>query len=449
MHSEQKAGNMKDVLPKPPLEGLAELVRAIATGDLHPNHYLQLLESRFSSLEPLIQAFVPESQDPFTRLRRELKSLEARFPEPGKRPPLYGVPVGVKDVIHVEGFPTRAGSLLPPEVLAGPQGPLVRRLKELGALILGKTHTCEFAYLAAAPTRNPHDPDRTPGGSSSGSAAAVACGMCPLAIGTQTVGSTLRPAAFCGIIGFKPTFGRIPTEGIIPLSPSLDHVGLFTRDLGGMLLAASLLCRDWRGATPQVDSPCIGIPEGPYIRRAGQRSLDHFQAVIRKLAEAGFRIKLLRIMDNFQEIAHRHHRLLAGEAALVHQSWFREFGSLYRQQTRALMERGMTVSPKELETYRASCIQLRESLGEVMEREGLTVWLAPTTVGPAPLGLHSTGESIMNLPWTHAGLPALSIPAGRSPEGLPMGVQLVGRWMEDEELFAVAQSLLPALRAPS
>lgn len=439
---------MKNVLPTPPLEGLAELVRALAMGDLHPNHYLQLLKRRFSHLEPLVQAFVPEAQDPFSRLEKELESLEAGFPEPGKRPPLYAIPVGVKDVIHVEGFPTRAGSLLPPEVLAGPEGPLVRRLRGLGALVLGKTHTSEFAYLAPAPTRNPHDLDRTPGGSSSGSAAAVACAMCPLAIGTQTVGSILRPAAFCGVVGFKPSFGRIPTEGSIPLSPSLDHVGLFTRDLEGMALAASLLCHDWRESTT-VEEPLIGIPDGPYIRRASQRCLDHLQGVMGRLLEAGFRIKLLKVMENFEEIAHRHHRLLAGEAAWVHRRWFKEFGSRYRKETRALMERGMTVSPKELETYRLSRIRLRETLGEVMEREGLAVWLAPPTVGPAPLGLHSTGESIMNLPWTHAGLPALSIPAGKTPEGLPMGVQLVGKWMQEEELMAVAQRLLPFLPTSS
>lgn len=438
---------MHSVVPKGPMEGLADLAKAIGQGGLHPGHYLELLEQRYRATEPVVQTMVPQEEEPFSRLTHEMGELEKKFSKGFKKPPLYGIPVAIKDVIHVDGFPTRAGSRLPPEVLTGPEGPVVQRLRGLGALILGKTHTAEFAYLAPPPTRNPHDPERTPGGSSSGSAAAVACGICPLALGTQTAGSTLRPAAFCGVVGFKPSFGRIPTEGIIPLSPSLDHVGLFTRDLEGMILAASLLYTDWREPRPP-EEPLLGIPEGPYLRRGGQESLDHLQKVISRLVEAGFRIRPLRIMENFEEIAHRHNRLMAGEAARVHEPWFSEFRALYRPETRALIERGMTVSPAEVETYRESRLRLRETLVDIMEREGLSLWLAPATVGPAPVGLHSTGESIMNLPWTHAGLPALAIPSGTAAQGLPMAVQLVGRWMGDEELLALARRVLLVLALP-
>lgn len=435
---------MKRAVPKLPLEGLAELAKAMAQGDLHPGHYVELLRQRFISLEPLVRAFVPQEKEPWGSVILEIEELEKRFSAPDQRPPLYALPVGVKDVIHVEGFPTRAGSLVPAELLTGEEGPLIRNLRQLGAIPLGKTQTAEFAYLAPAPTRNPHDLDRTPGGSSSGSAAAVACGLCPLAIGTQTVGSTIRPAAYCGIVGFKPSFGRLPTEGIIPLSPSLDTVGLFTRDLEGMLLVSSLVLPGWRKPKP-FHQAILGVPEGPYLSRAGQESLSHFGKALEKLQAAGLAIKKVQIMENFEEIAHRHNRLMAAEAAIVHMSWFQRFSHLYRPETRALIERGVTVGQSELEQYRESRLRLRESLCLIMEERGLDFWIAPATVGPAPPGLLSTGESIMNLPWTHAGLPALALPAGTTAQGLPMGLQLVGGWMKDEELLGAAGLLGQAL----
>src|SRR5262249_2824459 len=161
-------------------------------------------------------------------------------------PSLYGVLIGVKDIFRATGFPTRAGSRLPPELLAGDEASCVTLLKSRGALILGKTVTAEFAYIDPGPTRNPYNLDHTPGGSSSGSAAAVAAGYCSLALGTQTIGSVIRPASYCGIVGFKPSYDRIPTDGVIHVSKALDHVGLLMQDVPGMALAASILCREWR-----------------------------------------------------------------------------------------------------------------------------------------------------------------------------------------------------------
>ncbi|MEJ5376885.1 MAG: amidase [bacterium] len=435
---------MKNVIPKTPMEGLAELAAAMARGDLHPLHYLELLQRRFQSLEPLVQAFVPQEEEILGRLARDMVKLQESFPESKGRPALYAVPVGVKDIIHVRGFPTRAGSLIPQEVLGGDEGPLLGRLRELGAIPMGKTHTAEFAYLAPAPTRNPHDLDRTPGGSSSGSAAAVACGLCPLALGTQTVGSTLRPAAYCGIVGFKPSFGRLSTQGTIPLSPSLDHMGLFTRDLEGMLLVCSLLLPQWREPRT-VELQALGVPEGPYLQRAGQESLSHFKGALKKLQAAGFQVTWIRVMENFEELALRHNRLMAAEAAMVHSQWFGRFRDLYRPETRALIERGMTVSQREMDVYRESRLRLRDALDQIMEEKGISLWISPATVGPPPLGIHSTGESIMNLPWTHAGLPALALPAGTNPQGLPMALQLVAGWMKDEELLHGAGLVAQAL----
>ena len=169
--------------------------------------------------------------------------------------------MGVKDIIRVDGFPTRAGSRLPPHLFAGPQAACVTALRRAGALVLGKTVTTEFAGFEPGPTANPHRPGHTPGGSSSGSAAAVAAGYCPLALGTQTIGSVIRPAAFCGIVGFKPSLGRIATAGLVDFSPAVDTVGIFTQDLAGMGSVAAVLCGEWRRRT-EADKPVLGVPLG-------------------------------------------------------------------------------------------------------------------------------------------------------------------------------------------
>ena len=210
---------------------LAELLRALRSGGAALTDYLDELAEVFDRREPEVHAFLPEPGR-FGRLRRQAKELEDRFPEPEERPPLFGLPVAVKDIFHADGFPTRAGSRVPPDLLAGPEAVAVTRLKEAGALILGKAVTTEFAYFGPGPTRNPHDPECTPGGSSSGSAAAVAAEMSPLALGTQTIGSISRPASYCGVVGFKPSYDRVSRAGVVPLSPALDHVGFFVR--GGM-----------------------------------------------------------------------------------------------------------------------------------------------------------------------------------------------------------------------
>jgi len=196
-----------------------ELARAFRSGELPLTNYISQIETFFEECEPSILAFIPE-ENRFERLRKDAQELIWRFPDPKNRPPLFGMTVGVKDIFHVDGFTTQAGSRLPAHELQGNEAESVTRLKNAGALILGKTVTTEFAYFTPGPTRNPHDPAHTPGGSSSGSAAAVGAGLCPLALGTQTIGSLIRPAAFCGTVTLKPTYDRISRSGVIPLSPS-------------------------------------------------------------------------------------------------------------------------------------------------------------------------------------------------------------------------------------
>jgi Asp-tRNA(Asn)/Glu-tRNA(Gln) amidotransferase A subunit family amidase len=406
---------------------------------------LERLEARFAEREPELQAFLPE-EGRFERLRREADALLAAWPDPERRPALFGVPVGIKDIFHVDGFQTRAGSRLPPEELRGPEGPAVAALRKHGALIVGKTVSTEFAYFAPGPTRNPHDPERTPGGSSSGSAAAVAAGLCALALGTQTIGSINRPAAFCGVVGFKPTYGRISTEGVIPLAPSLDHVGTFTADVESAALAAGLLCEDWLPATP-TRRPVLGIPEGPYLDRPSEEGRAHFRATCRRLADAGYEIRSVPVMADFEDVVTGHRRLMAAETARVHQDWFPRFRDLYAPQTVELIERGRPVTEKEMERDRDTKRALGHELAGAMDTHGIELWISPPALGPAPRGLGNTGDPIMNLPWTSVGMPTLGIPAGVSAEGLPMGLQVIGGVLEDESLLAWGLDLERVLRS--
>jgi len=407
---------------------------------------LDRLEALFAVREPDVRAFMPEERR-FERLRRETAALAERWPDPARRPPLFGVLVGVKDIFHVDGFETRGGSRLPPAELAGPEAASVTALKAAGALTMGKTVSTEFAFFAPGPTRNPWNLEHTPGGSSSGSAAAVAAGLCPLALGTQTIGSLLRPAAFCGVMGFKPSYERISRDGVIPLAPSYDHVGFFTPDAAALERAAAVLCQSWRPGAVAPRKPRLGVPEGPYLERAAGEGLVHFREVCRRLAAAGYEVESVPAMEDFGEIVERHFRVTAAEAAQVHRDWYARFGDLYHQKTSELIERGQSVTDEQLARDLDGREALRDALTSLMDEHRLDLWLSPPALGAAPRGLDATGDPVMNLPWSHAGMPAVSLPAGRNAAGLPMGLQIAARWWADEELLAWARELEGVVRA--
>ncbi len=399
-------------------------------------------ETHFNTREPQVLAFIPE-EGRFDRLRREARQLTNRYPQRERRPPLFGVLVGVKDIFRVDGFPTRAGSRLPADLFAGAEAESVTRLKQAGALILGKTVSTEFAYFAPGPTRNPRNLQHTPGGSSSGSAAAVAAGLCPVAVGTQTIGSIIRPAAFCGVVGYKPSYDRISRSGVIPVSPSLDHVGLFATKVEDVERAAQVLIGDWRLETGiwARGKPVLGIPVGPYLERATEEGRLHFHGVCTRLVENGYLITPIEAMPDFDDICQRHNLIVAAEAARVHADWFARYGDLYHSQTTELVRRGQSVSDETLTDALRGCSQLRTELGELMMAHHIDLWIAPAATGPAPLGLDSTGDPVMNLPWTHGGLPAISLPCGTNEAGLPLGLQIIGGWYQDEQLLAWAEML--------
>lgn len=424
---------------------LAPTASALRNGQLDLFSYINEVCDRIDVVDPDIRALLPEPGHR-ARLIAEAEALQARFPDAAGRPPLFGVLVGVKDVFRANGFPTRAGSQLPAEVLAGPEAQCVTLLRSAGALILGKTVSTEFAFAEPGPTRNPHNLDHTPGGSSSGSAAAVAAGFCPLALGTQTIGSVIRPAAFCGIVGFKPTYGRIPTPGLILFSQSVDTVGFFTQDVPGAALAASVLCEDWQtntaGATnASTPLPVLGVPHGPYLNQASPEGLESFEKQLVRLQEAGYTVRRVSVLLDIETINARHTRMIYAEMAQVHATWFAQYESLYRPRTAAAIREGQSVDAEELKIARDGRTNLRNQLETAMLRAGIDLWVCPAAPGPAPEGITTTGNPIMNLPWTYAGMPVMSLPAGYAANRLPLGLQVIAPGMADEELLSWAQPL--------
>jgi Asp-tRNA(Asn)/Glu-tRNA(Gln) amidotransferase A subunit family amidase len=382
-----------------------------------------------------VQAFVPEP-------RRQQRVL-GEFDDAGEQvndsapPDLFGVMIGVKDIINVDGLPTLAGSELPSSLFDGPEATMVRRLRGAGALIAGKTVTTEFAFSEPGPTRNPRNHAHTPGGSSSGSAAAVAAGLVPVAIGTQTVDSVITPAAYCGVVGFKPSFGRIPLDGVVPFSPSMDHAGLLAVDVRTVGRGASVMCDTWRDVKTRSDL-VLGVPDSSYVGQTDPEAVSIFEASLDTLRASGYSIVETSLLSDIDSIISTHRRLNAAEFAGVHADWFSRYSDRYRPRTAGLFAEGIALPKSAIREGRESGEALSRSLEDEMDRHGITAWISPAATGPAPLGLDYIGDPTMAVPWTHAHLPVVALPVGETSDGLPLGIQLTGRFNEDERLLDLA-----------
>jgi Asp-tRNA(Asn)/Glu-tRNA(Gln) amidotransferase A subunit family amidase len=435
-------GGQTLVAPAP----LVSTASRLRDGSLALTEYVEQVERRVRSVDPHIRALLPEP-DRLGRMLREAAHLLERFPDPASRPPLYGVAVGVKDLFSVDGFPTRAGSELPAELFAGPEAPVVTALRASGAIILGKTAMDELAYSEPSPARNPHNLEHTPGGSSSGSAAAVAAGLCPLALGTQTSRSVIGPAAFCGVVGFKSTYGRIPIDGVVPLSPAFDTVGLLTQDVAGMALAAAALVPRWQAIASQR-RPILGVPDGRFLTWTLEEGRAAFETHVARLAQAGYEVRRVAFFsdDEMDEMDRLAMTLLPGEMARVHATWFDEHSERYRPGTARGVLRGRSVTDRELDDIRAHQRWFQGQVATLTDEAGIDLWITPASAGPAPLGFDVTGWGGMTTAWSYAGLPCITVPAGRAKSGLPLGVQAIARRGQDEALLAAACGLESGLR---
>jgi len=373
--------------------------------------------------------------------------------------PLHGVPVGVKDIIDTADMPTEYGSVLYAGRTPSRDSAVVAMLRAAGAVIMGKTVTTEFATYAPGKTRNPHDPDHTPGGSSSGSAAAVAAGMVPLAIGSQTNGSVIRPAAFCGVLGFKPTHGLIPRHGMLTLSRTLDHVGLFARTVGDLaLLAGQLVGYDERDPDTRPRAripfaevaaeepplpPMLAFVKTPHWERADEETKEAFAELIEHL---GDRVEEVELFPSAAEVWQWHQTIMEAEmAANLEREWDKGRDRL-SESLRAQLERGREVRALDYQRAVARIRPIHESFVELFEQRYDAI-LTPAAPGTAPKDLTSTGDPSFCTLWTLCGMPAVSLPLLQGANGLPLGVQLVGPRDGDARLLRTARWLAAAVAA--
>ncbi len=427
----------------------SDAARAIAAGAFSSEQLVEACLARIRAAEPEVQAW--QFLDPEHALvqarARDLDHKEGR-----STGPLHGVPVGIKDIIDTADMPTEDGTVLHAGRTPDRDAAVVAMLRAAGAVILGKTVTTECAYFHPGKTRNPHDPAHTPGGSSSGSAAAVAAGMVPLALGSQTNGSVIRPAAFCGVYGFKPTHGLIPRTGVMKLSRTLDHVGVFARTIEDIALIAEQLvgCDEGdpdtrpRARAPFCEivaqepplPPMLAFVKGPAWGRAEEETKQAFAELV---AELGDRVVEVELPGITQRALEWHRSIMQAEmAANLDMEWEKGRDRLSAS-LREQLARGREVIALDYQVALARIPILVEGFSEIFER--CDAILTPAAPGTAPKGLDSTGDPSFCTLWTLLGMPALSLPLIRGESGLPMGLQLVGPRHGDARLLRTARWL--------
>ena len=362
--------------------------------------------------------------------RQRAADLALEFRSTGPRGPLHGVPYGAKDIFDTAGLPTEWGTVTQRGRVPDRDGDLIQELDRLGCVLVGKTRTTAYAYYDTGPTRNPRDPARTPGGSSSGSAAAVAAGMVPLAIGTQTQGSVLRPASFCGIAGFKPSYGCLPLAGVMSFAPSLDHAGVFATDAADIQVA-------WRAlgfATEAESADRITVLDWPprgAIEPAMRRALEE---AVRALAAGGMHVRRTVRPGFFDTLPGALHTVMAWESAREHGERYRRHGRTMGAKLSALLDEGLRTRESD---YRSALETLdRARIAFAQWAVDHPVVATPAALGPAPEGLESSGDSRCNAPFTALGAAAISIPM--PVKALPMGLQLAAPMGADACLLATA-----------
>jgi len=388
---------------------LRQFLEALESGSKTPQDLLRDCLRQIGLTESEVRAWVEVSPQPFV-----------------EGEPLSGIPFAAKDIFETRGLATEYGSPLYKGRKGEYDAHVVAALRRAGALLLGKTHTTAFASFDPAPTGNPRLPGHTPGGSSSGSAAAVAAGMVPFALGSQTLGSVLRPASYCGICGFKPTFGLIPMAGVLPFAPSLDTVGFFTQTV------ADMACLWTRGFDARVTGDLRRVA---LLRVNADFPMEHaLQQAARQLRDHGAVVEEMDPPAGWLDLSRAAFTINQYEGARSHRERFDRFGERIGIRLADLVRTGLEIPETE---YRSAVRVVEQMRGEVTN----LFWdypavLTPAATGPPPAGLASTGDPANNAPWTALGVPAISIPLPVS--GAPLGLQITAAWGRDDALVAVA-----------
>lgn len=436
------------------LPTIAKAAEQIRTGEIRPLDLVEFCLARIEQYEDRIHAWVLVDADGArAEAQRQAELLELGL-EPG---PLAGIPIGIKDIIDVAGWPTKAGSPLREGHVATTDAPLVRYLRDAGAIILGKTVTTQFASFDPPPTRNPWNVDRTPGGSSSGSAASVALGMCMAAIGSQTGGSIIRPASYCGVAGLKPTFGRVSLDGVVPLSEPLDHGGPIARCVDDLLAIFSTIGNFVEGlhASPTVyafnhlafdpfgfeklgsEPPPrrFHVIESYFMENASPEVVAITRRALAKLQDAWSEEQSIKLPDSFAEVHAHHYRIMACGAAEYHRRDFAANPNAYAPNISKLIEDGLASSREDYLAALEHQRQFQAAFEGTLSDGSIAVMPSTATTAPSS---DTTGDPKFNSPWSYAGVPTVTIPCGIASDGMPCGLQLVGPRNSEARLLQAA-----------
>ncbi len=425
---------------------IAQIKTGIASGELSPVELVQSLLDRAGAVDSKVQAWETLDAEGALAAAHTAEAQLRHFP--GRA--LESVPVGIKDIFYTAGLRTAAGFAPFADLVPDYDAEAVARLRSAGSIILGKTVTTQFAFSDPPKTRNPWNQDRTPGGSSSGSGAAVAARLIPAALGTQTAGSVLRPAAYCGVVGFKPTFGRISRHGVLPLSWSLDHVGIIVRtveDAGLVYQAiAGAGARDPASLRLPVSNVMAALPHLPapprlglvvdFVERAEPEVQAHLEAVASRWERAGAEVRRVQLPLPMDTVLATHQVVMQSEAAAVHSANLAAHASDYRPLLRAYVENGHLIPAAAYVHAQRLRRRIREEVESMLD--GLDAFLTPTASNVAP-GPATTGDRSFQAVWTMLGAPAIALPSGFDSSGMPFSVQLAGRHLDETGLLATAR----------
>ena len=433
---------------------LTEAAEHVREGRITSVELVQDCLARVDEIEPAVQAWAFLDREHALAQARELDLRRAQGKAIG---PLHGVPVGIKDIFDTSDYATELGSPLWAGRTPRRDAAAVARLRAAGAVIMGKTVTTEYAYYYPGKTRNPHDTSRTPGGSSSGSAAAVAAYMVPGAIGSQTNGSVIRPAAFCGVVGFKPTHGLIPRTGALMLSRTLDHVGMFARTVEDVALLAETLAgfdHDDPDTRPVARPPFTAVATGqpplpPRFAFVRSPVWDQSEPTTREafdelVAALGDTVSEVELGPSYSAAIDFHRTIMEVEMAYNLHRDYEKGGDQLSAPLRGLIERGRTYSAVNYLAAVGAIAPLNEAIGSIFDEYDAII--TPAAPGEAPRGIESTGNPIFCSLWTYLGTPAVTLPLMQSEAGMPLGVQLVGRRDNDARLLRTARWLVTNLQ---
>ncbi len=428
---------------------LAEAAAQVRVGGLSPVTLAESLLARIEAIDGEIKAWVTIDRDAVLSAARQ---REIEVQQGTSLGPIHGVPVGLKDIFYTSGMLTACGSRVYGDFVPEFDATSVAKIKVAGGIILGKAVTTEFATSDPSPTHNPWNLQHTPGGSSSGSAAAVAARMVPATLGSQTGGSTCRPAGYNGIVGLKPTYGRISRDGVVPVSWSLDHVGILTRTVADAALMLGVLSGEddndpgsLRHPVPDFMAqmtvndrpPRIGLVRQFYQDYATPEIWAHTEAVANRLAEAGADVEEITLPASFAHVHSLQRIVMNVECAGFHEDNHRTRADDYGPRIRAGMEMGMLVPTATYLKAQRLRRQFRIDMNEMASK--VDVVMTPATPAPAPRDLNTTGDAAFQVPWTAAGLPTVVVPTGLSELGMPMAVQFGGPWAEEGRVLGASR----------